>query len=376
MSSGSSRGKFPFTPSQWQELEHQALIYKHMVAGIPIPHDLLFAVKRSLDSSLSSKFFPYQSSPMGWNPYQMGYGKKLDPEPGRCRRTDGKKWRCSKEAYPDSKYCERHMHRGKNRSRKPVEALTTAAAATASAAAATPPPNVGNPTSSISSITKNPSTANPALHSLSPLPPLASSDTSSYDTHHLFYPHSSSSRPPGLSTQDSSTHLLFESGSFRDRYLHGVKEEMGEYGFFGETSGTRRGYSSAAGSSMDEPWQLNNHFKLGGTAGASSLNMNQQRESCCSSLQSGYPYLELKSEAPKQEKQSQQCNVWGRDFNCELSMGVERETEPQKTIHFFDEWPPKGSRDSWNDSSSTTQLSISMPTSSHHDFFLSDSRTP
>ncbi len=55
---------------------------------------------------------------VGYGPY---FGKKLDPEPGRCRRTDGKKWRCSKEAAPDSKYCERHMHRGRNRSRKPVE---------------------------------------------------------------------------------------------------------------------------------------------------------------------------------------------------------------------------------------------------------------
>jgi len=50
---------------------------------------------------------------VGWNYLQMGLGRKIDPEPGRCRRTDGKKWRCSKEAYPDSKYCERHMHRGK-----------------------------------------------------------------------------------------------------------------------------------------------------------------------------------------------------------------------------------------------------------------------
>ena len=54
--------------------------------------------------------------------YGTYFGKKVDPEPGRCRRTDGKKWRCSKEAAPDSKYCERHMHRGRNRSRKPVEA--------------------------------------------------------------------------------------------------------------------------------------------------------------------------------------------------------------------------------------------------------------
>ena len=58
--------------------------------------------------------------------YGSYFGKKLDPEPGRCRRTDGKKWRCSKEAAPDSKYCERHMHRGRNRSRKPVEAQLVA----------------------------------------------------------------------------------------------------------------------------------------------------------------------------------------------------------------------------------------------------------
>lgn len=59
----------------------------------------------------------------------MGYcsyfGKKIDPEPGRCRRTDGKKWRCSKDAHPDSKYCERHMNRGRYRSRKLVEFQTT-----------------------------------------------------------------------------------------------------------------------------------------------------------------------------------------------------------------------------------------------------------
>ncbi|KAL0278045.1 UNVERIFIED_CONTAM: Growth-regulating factor 3, partial [Sesamum radiatum] len=45
----------------------------------------------------------------------------MDPEPGRCRRTDGKKWRCSRDVVAGQKYCERHMHRGRNRSRKPVE---------------------------------------------------------------------------------------------------------------------------------------------------------------------------------------------------------------------------------------------------------------
>jgi hypothetical protein len=69
---------------------------------------------------------------VGWGCFEMGFGRKVDPEPGRCRRTDGKKWRCSKEAYPDSKYCERHMHRGRNRSRKPVEQLVVSSANTTS----------------------------------------------------------------------------------------------------------------------------------------------------------------------------------------------------------------------------------------------------
>ncbi|CAA3010634.1 growth-regulating factor 1-like [Olea europaea subsp. europaea] len=122
---------YPFTATQRQELEHQALFFQYMVSGMPIPQDLLFTIRRSLDSS--SKFLLHQvPQHVGWNSFPVGFGRKIDPEPGRCRRTDGKKWRCSKEAYPDSKYCERHMHRGRNRSRKPVET----------------PPN-------ISSITKN-----------------------------------------------------------------------------------------------------------------------------------------------------------------------------------------------------------------------------
>lgn len=101
-----------FTAAQWWELEHQALIYKYLVAGVPVPTDLLIPIHRSFESL-------YHRYPaLGYCSY---YGKKLDPEPGRCRRTDGKKWRCSKNAYLESKYCERHMKRGRNRSRKLVE---------------------------------------------------------------------------------------------------------------------------------------------------------------------------------------------------------------------------------------------------------------
>ncbi|GAQ79283.1 Putative WRC domain-containing protein [Klebsormidium nitens] len=36
----------------------------------------------------------------------------------RCSRTDGKHWQCKREALPDQKYCEKHLHRGLLRSRK------------------------------------------------------------------------------------------------------------------------------------------------------------------------------------------------------------------------------------------------------------------
>ncbi|KAF3775678.1 hypothetical protein EJ110_NYTH49887 [Nymphaea thermarum] len=45
-----TRSRAPFTASQWQELEHQALIFKYMVAGVPVPPELLLPIRRSSDS--------------------------------------------------------------------------------------------------------------------------------------------------------------------------------------------------------------------------------------------------------------------------------------------------------------------------------------
>lgn len=38
-----------------------------------------------------------------------------ETEQERCRRSDGKKWRCSRNVVPHQKYCEIHMHRGAKR---------------------------------------------------------------------------------------------------------------------------------------------------------------------------------------------------------------------------------------------------------------------
>lgn len=49
-----ARFRGPFTPAQWMELEHQALIYKHMLANVPVPYNLIMPLLRSL--------YPYATS--------------------------------------------------------------------------------------------------------------------------------------------------------------------------------------------------------------------------------------------------------------------------------------------------------------------------
>ncbi|KAL6543977.1 hypothetical protein OROGR_010474 [Orobanche gracilis] len=108
----SMSGKALFTESQWQELERQNMIHKYIMAAVPIPPQLLLPTSTPLSSlSLCNTSgldlrFPSSGS---------------DPEPWRCKRTDGKKWRCSRDVAPDQKYCERHAHKSKPRSRKHVE---------------------------------------------------------------------------------------------------------------------------------------------------------------------------------------------------------------------------------------------------------------
>lgn len=142
-------------------------------------------------------------------------------------------------------------------------------------------------------------------------------------------------------------------------YGHGMKEEIDEHAFFSESSGTMR---SISGSSVgDSSWHLEPL-----TIGGSTL-----KQRTCSGLQSGYSYLQL---TPK-EKQDQQ-HYYALDDDLPLKM--DRDDEPQKVMHhFFDEWPK--TKDSWLETEdklsnhgqvSTTQLSISMPKSSHHDFFM------
>lgn len=47
---------FPFTNAQWKELERQAMIYKYMMASVPVPLDLLLPItNRNLCASSSPR---------------------------------------------------------------------------------------------------------------------------------------------------------------------------------------------------------------------------------------------------------------------------------------------------------------------------------
>ncbi|PKI67086.1 growth-regulating factor 9 isoform X2 [Punica granatum] len=117
-------GEF-FTHAQLGELYHQFLVYKYLAARLPVPPHLLL---RSWKSDAGGFLFPGNGVPWSHHPTSVGFGRKaldymnrMSPEPERCRRTDGKKWRCRKDVIPNRKYCERHINRGRRRSRKPVE---------------------------------------------------------------------------------------------------------------------------------------------------------------------------------------------------------------------------------------------------------------
>ncbi|KAF5731281.1 Growth-regulating factor 7 putative isoform 1 [Tripterygium wilfordii] len=109
---------YPFTNAQLNELERQAMVYKYIVASVPVPPPSVPVPPQLLFPRTYSDPSAPNSSCGGLN---LRLSNGADLEPGRCRRTDGKKWRCSRDVAPDHKYCERHMHRGRPRSRKHVE---------------------------------------------------------------------------------------------------------------------------------------------------------------------------------------------------------------------------------------------------------------
>ncbi|XP_021752749.1 growth-regulating factor 5-like isoform X1 [Chenopodium quinoa] len=309
MNRGGSEGVSPFTVSQWQELEHQALIYKYLIAGLSVPPDLVLPIQNSFGTS-SSAFFHRPT--LGYCGREnslygigigIGYGKKIDPEPGRCRRTDGKKWRCAKEAYPDSKYCERHMNRGRSRSRKHVES---------------------NPFSSSSSTTTSVSVLNQSL----PLKfnAFASASNAAAPT----------SNPNQSQFQLDSIPYAIPTKQY-SRHLQGSKPEAGDNRSFSQCSGGNR--SLIMDSALDNTWP---------SLSPQMSSLSQSKPMDNSSLHDDYSHRSF--------------------INCEFGQ-PQSVKQGNRSLHpFFEEWP--NTREAWSGlederanqvSFSTTQLSISVP---------------
>ncbi|AQK80036.1 putative growth-regulating factor 14 isoform X2 [Zea mays] len=338
-----------FTAAQWAELEQQALIYKYLMAGVPVPPDLLLPVRPGPAAAFSfagpaaaSPFYHQHHPSLSYYAY---YGKKLDPEPWRCRRTDGKKWRCSKEAHPDSKYCERHMHRGRNRSRKPVESKT----ASSSSPAHPSPPQLSTVTTT------------------APLEPLAAAG----------------GKVHGLSLGGGaagSSHLGVDASNahyrYGSKYPLGAKPDGGELSFF---SGASSGNNSRGGFTIDSPSDNNSwHSALASSVPPFTLSTKSGDSGLLPGAYASYSQSHSHMEPPRelgqvtiaslaQEQERQQ------PFSGGMLGNVKQENQNQPLRPFFDEWP--GTRaDSWppemdgapragrtSFSSSTTQLSISIP---------------
>ncbi|XVF06830.1 hypothetical protein REPUB_Repub06bG0084900 [Reevesia pubescens] len=301
----------PFTVSQWQELEHQALIFKYMMAGLPVPPDLVLPIQKSFES-ISHRFFHHPT--MG---YCSFYGKKVDPEPGRCRRTDGKKWRCSKDAYPDSKYCERHMHRGRNRSRKPVESQT-----------------MTQSSSTVTSLTVSGSSGGTGSFQNLPLHAFGSTQVTASGASQSHY--HTESIPYGIPSKDY-------------RYLQGIKPEVGEHSFFSEASGSNRGLPMDT--QLDNTWPVMQ----------SRVSLPQSKSSSNPILQNDYPRHSFFSEFHSGEPVKHESQSLRPFFD-----------EWPKTK---DSWSALEDEKSNRTSFSTTQLSISIPMASS-DFSTTSSRSP
>ncbi|KAJ4886756.1 Growth-regulating factor 5 [Raphanus sativus] len=372
-SSGRTTERPPFTPTQWQELEHQALIYKYMVSGVPVPPELIFSIRRSLDSSLVSRLLPHQ--PLGWGCYQMGFGRKQDPEPGRCRRTDGKKWRCSREAHPDSKYCEKHMHRGRNRAKKSIDQSQTTAPLISPSLSFPSNHNNPSPTLSSSSTTysASSSSSSPLLDTYSNINRFGggSSNSRGYFNNDYPYPstspkqqqqqtlHHASASSLHQNTSTPQLNVLASATDHKDiRYFHGTGERVG--------IGERTFFPEASRSFQDSPYHHQQPL---------ATLMNDPYHHKFDHHDNTYSSSSQHHHRDQDHRQQQQCFVLGADMFNKPTRPVSENTsrqdldnqedeekdssETKKSLHHFfgEEWAQnKNSSDSWLDLSSHSRL--------------------
>ncbi|KAF7084244.1 hypothetical protein CFC21_087913 [Triticum aestivum] len=95
-----------------------------MAASSPIPSYLLFSninpAAAVAPTQAASSYYCCYNTPLLVHHYQAQQAAQMSMllqcmqqavARRRCGRTDGKKWRCARDAEPDQKYCQRHLNR-------------------------------------------------------------------------------------------------------------------------------------------------------------------------------------------------------------------------------------------------------------------------
>lgn len=372
---------------------------------------------RTAHASLLQPFHPFKTAVNSWGSFHLRFANNTDPEPGRCRRTDGKKWRCSRDVAPDQKYCERHMHRGRPRSRKPVEGGQTAIN-TSGNNNATAQSLVGGPNSS-SAANNNAASSMIGLaagrnstSSLTNLRPSISINNTQQQNHNQsnsalmgIKPFSSSGTGGGLMSING---VSGSSGSqFKPplhvspasampnkdyRYMNWMKGEIDEQILFSEANPGNNNMrvlsqdspsmnSLAMLSSVNNGWRLM-PSKLADTKVNTNPNTNSLLQYNSSQLRTIGQEFGLMPEMnlqQGQQQQQQQQSFLSNGFGVVESVR-DQSAGGQPLRHFFDDWPR--SRDPWSEMEAeqrshptTTQLSISIPMTSS-DFAGTNSSSP
>ncbi|KAG8094075.1 hypothetical protein GUJ93_ZPchr0012g20103 [Zizania palustris] len=218
------------------------------------------------------------------------------------------------------------MHRGRNRSRKPVESKTSA-----------PAPQSQPQLSTVTTATQDAD---------APMPSLAAG-----------------AKTHGLSLGCAgSSQFHVDASSYGSKYSLGAKADAGELSFFSGASGNTRGFT------IDSPTDSSWHSL---PSSVPPYPLSKPRDSGL--LPGAYSYSHIE---PSQElgrvtiaslSQEQERHPFGGSGAAGGMPGnMKHENQPLRP--FFDEWP--GRRDSWSEmdddrsnqtSFSTTQLSISIP---------------
>jgi hypothetical protein len=268
------------------------------------------------------------------------------------------------------------MHRGKNRSRKPVEMSL-----------ATPPPPSSSASSSSSNINSavnvaTTTTTSPApsyhravAHDASPYHalyggPYASAGrlqqhAGAYHHHHAqaspFHLHLDTTHPH----PPPSYYATMDHSKDTYAYGHSVKEvHGGEHAFFSSDVSAERDVHQHHASAGQ--WQFK---QLGG------MEQPKQQQHNQASLYPGYGNnnayaIDLAAKEEEEEKERRQhCFLLGTDLRLDKPSSDDGGAAQKPLRPFFDEWPHEkaGSKGSWMGLEGETQLSISIPMSAHNE---------